>query len=565
MELTQTPLTVTNANKNEMASIPTISRAEWYWAWLVSLLVVGLASLPVAWAWLATPVGGEFAGFLYNAHDGNTYLAKMNEGRRGEWVFHLSHTSEGGDSGAPTYEFYLILGKLAGLFGVSNLAMYHLARVVFGLVLLMVSYWFVGWLFKEVKQRQFVFGGLVCFAAGIGWLAAPLGWIPSPAPDLSLEEGFTFQALLAGPHISLAILLLIVSIRTGFVSLQTGSNQAWVGAGLAGSAMGFVHPFLVLNLGVILGIAWLWLMIGRRRVDWPGLVALMLVGLIALPGPALTWWGIQNDPLLQTWMSQNIVATASLLSILLAYGLLGPLATVGGWWVGGKLRTSEFAPEIRERWQLVTGWVGVSLVLVLLPVSFNMRFIEGIHLPLCCLAGVGWFEVIQPRLAKRRRKLARQSLAIVLSVSSMVLIFTMISYILTPVSNDNLYELLRPPYLSAGEVGAINWLRSNAQPGQVVLTGPILGNVIPGRVPVRVLWGHKMETLDPARKAAVLYEFYNATTDPATRQKLVTNWQLDYLVQGWRERRFGDFEASTTRWPLVYNSGGVQIYCLFRT
>ena len=547
------------AGVKTLAFMLKLNRAEWRWLLIWCGLTLGFSALPFVWGWLATPPGQEFTGVLFNGPDTNTYLAKMAEGRRGEWVFHLAHTSEGGDGGAVTFVYYLLLGKLAGLLGLSNILVFHLARLVNGAFLLIVSFGFIRLLFTEQKRQRWAFV-LVCLSSGLGWLALLAGWLSTP-PDFWVAEGYTFLSILANPHFPLATALTILVIVGWLVGQETGRPVYYVEAGLGSFLLGFIHPFMLFALGAVTGLFWLRQTITNRRPNWLSFGTLAAIGLVGGPGAFLTWWGTQNDPLLQRWMSQNQTITLDLFQSLIGYGLLVPLALFGAWWVERSLPKQTPADPVRlARWRLVTSWVVATVIMLLLPVSFSRRFEEGLHLPLCCLAAAGWYEVIALRLGLNFRRPLRQLLTLALVTTSLMLVMIQTAFLYLP--HEPVDEPVRSPYFSAGERGALDWLNQNAQVGEVALAGPLLGNVLPGRTPVRVLYGHPMETLDAARKLTLVEQFFKETTPMATRYGIIEGWQVKYLVYGWREQLLGSFNPGTGGWPLVYDNDNVKIYRL---
>ena len=102
------------------------SRVTW-----VIVIVLLLITLPYLYA--ARAAGSEyvFGGFLFNPLDGNTYLAKMYEGWRGDWRFTLPFTAQRGQ-GTFIYPFYIFLGHLARWLDLSLPFVYHLARLLDG-------------------------------------------------------------------------------------------------------------------------------------------------------------------------------------------------------------------------------------------------------------------------------------------------------------------------------------------------------------------------------------------------------------------------------------------------
>ncbi len=491
---------------------------------------------------------------MFNANDGNTYLAKMLEGRQGSWVFHLAHTSEQGGDGAVTFVFYLLLGKLAGILNLSNILIFHLARFLAGLFLLLVSYRFIKLLFNDEIQQRFAFR-LVCLAAGLGW--ALVVFNPTQ-PDFWVAEGYTFQSIFANPHFPLATALLILTITESLLAIEGRSKFGYFKAAVASFCLGFVHPFLLFSLAGILGLFWLRLTLNNRKINRSSFVALILVGLAGVPGPFLTWWGTEHDPLLKQWMQQNQTITLDPLTLLGGYGLLIPLTLAGVWWVERILprqKQSEKYPQ--QRWLLVTGWLFVTVILLALPLSFSRRFLEGVHLPLCCLATAGYYQLFTKT---NQYRLKEKLLVLVLSLSSLALV--VLSIVLLYLPQDNISDPVRFPYLSQGELGAIAWLEQNSRATDAIVTGPVLGNVLPGRVLRPIFYGHSMETIDAEPKFKLLKEFSDKTTNNLTRQQFITSWGLKYLVYGWREQQFGDFDPDTAGWTVVYSRDNVRIYLL---
>jgi hypothetical protein len=94
------------------------------------------------------------------------------------------------------------------------------------------------------------------------------------------------------------------------------------------------------------------------------------------------------------------------------------------------------------------------------------------------------------------------------------------------------------------------------------LTGPVLGNVLPGRVLRPVFYGHLYETLDSPRKLGQVRQFFDAATPMAFREGLIRDERLSYLVYGWREKRLGGFDPASAGWPLLFSQDEVQIYRL---
>ncbi|NLF13892.1 MAG: hypothetical protein GX597_19085, partial [Anaerolineaceae bacterium] len=145
-----------------------ISRRERQWALRWAIAVVALSCLPYLLAWALAPDGTRYTGLLLNPLDGASYYAKMQQGARGDWLFHLPFTPEPHE-GSPIFLFYLALGHLSRLLSLPIPLVYHLARAAAGLFLLLVAYDFIARFIERTSLRRAAFG-LLSVSAGFGWL-----------------------------------------------------------------------------------------------------------------------------------------------------------------------------------------------------------------------------------------------------------------------------------------------------------------------------------------------------------------------------------------------------------
>ena len=93
-------------------------------------LVLFLRALPTIAEWISRPADKQFVGALVNPDDYPTYLSTMRQGAAGSRIFHFTYSPE---PWLPRVMMapYLLLGKVAGLFGGSFTVWYHPARMLF--------------------------------------------------------------------------------------------------------------------------------------------------------------------------------------------------------------------------------------------------------------------------------------------------------------------------------------------------------------------------------------------------------------------------------------------------
>ncbi|HEX2909425.1 MAG TPA: hypothetical protein VH186_01360 [Chloroflexia bacterium] len=540
---------------------------RWVLGW--SLVVLLLAFVPFMVAYYVQPADGRFMGFLWNATDGNSYISRMEAGRRGEWLLHLTFTSED-HPGVLLHTGYYLLGKLAGLFNLPNILVFHLARVAAGAFLLYASWRFICRYFDRKVTRRTAFL-LVCFGAGLGWLAAPLNLTDST--DLWVAESLSFFSILAHPHFPLATALLILSLMW----LQDGWEapdektawRAYLKASLGGFFLGWVHPFLVVTLGVVAGVTLIRRNLAERRLDrraWGGMVTLAV---FALPMPIYVYFALNGNAVLAAYMKQNDALSPLPFYYLLGYGLLTLLALVGGWWVEASGRNSLTAP-MRLRWQLVTTWTVITCLLLYIPFNFQRRFVEGLHLPVVLLATAGFFFLARkwkPGAQARRANM----LVIVCSITTFLVLGTFVSNIFARGPNGDIHPL----YLYNDEVAAMNWLRLNTQPSDTVIAGPVLGSYIPAFAGNRTFFGHQTETINRTEKLELLQQFFQFKMSREEMFAFIQKYGLKYVVIGPDEARMfaeslgeNDSENPTVTslqdlgWAPVYVTQKVQVYRL---
>ncbi|HIE37960.1 MAG TPA: hypothetical protein EYH30_06140 [Anaerolineales bacterium] len=514
-----------------------IERREWRWAVGVALGVLAASWLPYLIAWTAAPPGTHFTGLVYNPLDGHTYIAKMRLGADGSWLFHLTYTPEP-QRGAPIYLFYLLLGHLARWTNLPLLAVYHGARTVGGLALLLGLYRLTAHLTDRVDRRRLLFL-LAALGAGLGWLAGPLG---RETPDLWVAEAFPFVALLTNAHFPTALALMAWSAHWGLDAKGSPTSRVGLLAGTA--ALGAIQPFgLVPLLGGLAG-AWMARGLRHRRIPWQPLGWTALAALLALPYPLYTLWATRTDPVLAAWSAQNVTPSPPPGDWLLSFGLLTPLAAVGAAVAGRRGQDAD---------GLLLGWVLATTAGLALPLDLARRFSIGVGAAVGALAGLGWGWLGRPQrvaLTTRRASVpaqrARVGASALVAFSAMTPLFLLL---LSAGAALGGHPLL---YLSDGEQAALTWLRDQAPHDAVVLCAPETGIFVPAWAGQRVVYGHPFETVNAEARQAQVERFWAGQRDPAWLDAL----GVDYLFYGPRERTLGE---PPTGEPLV-TFGDTAVY-----
>jgi hypothetical protein len=484
------------------------SGTEKRWALVWALVIVGLTCLPYLIAWLLTPADAQYTGLLINHYDGESYYAKMQQGARGDWLFHLAFTPEPHE-GAFIFTFYLALGQVAAALGLPIPLVYHLARSVAGLFLLLVAYEFIARFLKHVQARRAAFL-LLGLSAGFGWLLAPLGIITA---DLWVAEGFTFLSILANPHFPLSIgLMLLIFLGILDLGTQRGRLPHLLGTTGLGLSLALVQPFAVPIVLIVSGVYLLLLGWREDRLPWAEIAVWGATAIAAAPVMIYDLYVYNTNPALAAWSDQNLTPSLPPWDYALAYGLILML-TLGG--IGVALRR-------RARTDLfLLAWVGSVVVLLYVPFALQRRFITGLHVPLVILAALGLERYVWPRVRTRRQVL----------VTGLLVGFTALSNLFVLlVSISGVAQGRNPLVMTADEAAACTWLEQNTTWTDTVLAPPDSGQFVPAWAGNRVVYGHPFESIDAETREAEVTHFYSPDTTTTERRALLDRYGVRYVL-----------------------------------
>ncbi|MGE5139261.1 MAG: hypothetical protein ACM3JD_07365 [Rudaea sp.] len=555
-------LRILRAHPTEWRTI--IARREFAVAATVSSALVALATLPYLLGYALASPGTEFMGVLMNPEDSNSYLAKMEQGFRGDWLYLIPFTSQ---PHQPEFlgGFYMALGQLARITGYGVLPLWHLARLVSGLILFLSVFLFIRFFLEDKRQRWFAFL-LATTGAGLGWLLFLLGqkeWLGAFPVDFKMPESHLLFAVLTFPHYLVGIALILLSIWLGLRALDTGLFRYGVACGLANLALAIIYPFLIYLVAAVIGlngIALLWDRIRNgagasrwRTLPWREGAAVTAAFLVPLPLLLYYAWVLRTNPAFAAWDAQSITLSPNALHYVISHGPMLLLA----------------APTLRARkWRALWLWVLAAALLIYAPVNPQRRFVEGVQIPLAILATAGLFSDYLPRLAQTRafRLLASRPNYTVaglerLLLTVLLLVFAVSNlYVLASTSITAGLEQPYPLFHPAVEVEAVEWAGSNLPERSVVLAAYETGSLIPTRTPLRTVVGHWAETPDFDRLNRQVEHFLDPAASSAWRSEFLRDQRVNYVFVGPRERLKG---ISFTGWPElqpVYDHAGVVIY-----
>ena len=492
-----------------------------------------------------------FGGFLLNPTDGNSYLAKMYQGWRGDWRFTLPYNAEAGQ-GAYLFLFYLALGHLARLSGISLVFFFHIARLISILVLLLSLNRFFIAVLPNPRHRYLAFA-LSAVGSGLGWLAVLFGGFTS---DFWVAEAYPFLSAYANPHFPLGLALLLWILTPPVVhrhdrvqSLGFWLRRQWpvIPISLALSA---ITPFGVVIACAVLGGIWIWAIL-EGQADLPVGLYLARLTWTALSGLPLLFyavWVTYADPYLRVWNQQNLTPSPRIIDLFISFFPLLLLAGLGGWQLIVNRRKEQVGNW--DNWRIPLVWAVLALILVYIPLNLQRRFLMGLYVPLAALAAPG-LEWLAGGKVRRYWFLAVLVFFIILPTNLVILL-----------TARHAAQTHDPAiYLFRDESLAFNWLHQQAPAGSIVLAAPQTGLLIPGYTGLGVIYGHPFETVNAKKQEQAVIDAYSGRLDAAAVQALLDEYGVDFVFYGPRERSLGALPPMSRLMP-VYQHGEVTIYAV---
>jgi hypothetical protein len=538
------------------------SRAELRWAAGFAALVMALTCLPYLYGLLISPEDAHYSGLLTNPDEHNVYLAYMKQAQEGA-VFLIDPFTSEPQQGRVINLFFLALGRSAALKHIALPIEYHLARLISGWLLLTAIYCLGAQAISSVSARRLALT-LAAFASGFGWLYHAGPGQPHPidyGPGLVMPEAITFLTLLLNPLFCFSAFLMIAVIGLGAHALSSGRTRSAVLAGLAILILGNVHSYDVIPAAVVLA-AYLVFLGAARRFAFRTFALAALIALIGAPSLLYQLWLLHSGEVtLAIKTAETPVHSPP--PLLLALGLGLPLfLALSGLWRAARPGASDGA-------RLLAFWLVLGFALVYIPVPFQRKLAQGIHLPAVLLAIFG----VEPLLQHLRRAgTVLAAILVLIALPSNALFLLRAKHDLETNNVAYLGNLMPPLYLTGDQYEALRWLDEHASFRDVLLCNSFLGSYAPSLAGTRVYVGHWAETLHYRAKLTSFAEFLRAGAPEASRQAFVRREGISYVL---RDRSIYDqasllspdgaimpaFDLERASWlEQAHESGTVSVY-----
>jgi len=548
---------------------------------IVAALLV-ITALPYVYGIVSSPPEKQFMGVLYDVHDTAQYLSWMRES--GQRLFIENKlTSEPNLPRFLNLQWWLI-GRVARVLRLSLIWAYHLFRVVAIVLFVVVSHRFCGSYFsaaiesrptedvdaisagRSLRARLLPERGwqarvatlVLAFGGGIGWIWVVVkqfvGELLCPI-DVYTIPGNAFFSLMGVPHVAFAATLITITVWLGFLAATRAAWRYTIAAGVMALILGMSHIYDLVTVWAVLAALGL-LFVVRDGFSW-GLFG-RLTGIVAISLPAPLYYGylaylvpVWKEALQQFDNLQTF--TPSPIHLLIFLGL--PL------WMALFTLPDLLRPRRLSPWQVfVRGWLVTSLVLIYLPLKFQIMLLNGIQIPTTLLAVELLYERILPWIRKRLRHVSGVRLVRWAGLAFVVLTLPLNLYLFAWRFVD-LRRADYPYYLYRDDVAALAWLESHGKPDEVVLASLEVGHYLPGLTGKKAFYSSGVMTLDFVHKRQLVERFFSADASEDERRQIVETYGIDYVLHGPSEHEMGGGDPFASEWlELVYEGAYTRLY-----
>jgi len=475
------------------------------WVLVLSAAVALTTVTPHAYQALTVPPDDVFTGCVESVDDQNAYLTRVEQVRRGRLFVQDLATAEETPRRLANPP-WLIIGLIARAIPLPTVVTYQVVRVTWAFGYLLLVWLLARGFFRRSEPRLFAFV-IAALGSGLGWIADAVNALAGRTVIFSADvmpELWGYHSLQI-PHFILSEALIVLLVLT----LLRGWRRPGALVGPAAFAiavlLAYIHPFDVAVLVPLLVGHSVFCRITRCQGGrHTGVNLWAAAGMI--PPVAFYWWELHNSPIVAAWAEQNLLRSPPPLSYLLGLGIVLPLAIIGR----GMLRArGRNGPEVWLMifWVLVTG-VAVYSYPVL---TFERRCVEGLHLPLTLLAGIGVSDWLVPALQRRLKGWGeRRVLVLALALVLAGILPTNLKLLADGATDPE-------PRIPADWLRSFAWVDANTPPDARIFTHHVVGGFLARYALRHVHLGHWQLTIDVDRKREMSQRFFAPETPDTER------------------------------------------------
>jgi hypothetical protein len=537
----------------------TITRQEYQFVFLVAAGMLLITSLPYIFGYVVAPAGKQFMGLMQDVPDHGQYLAWWRSFQSDILVTNKLTP----EPNQPLFFnlLWFLLARFSRLTGSGYPLAYQILRIGGGLALMYTVYRLIALFFEDIARRRAAFL-MVALTSGFGWILIVLKYTLAGGETLAPLLIFTaepnyFLCLLGYPHFALAAAFICLVLEFIFRGWKENSIGRMAAAGGIAFVLGWMHAYDLLIIYGVTGAFFLLQWIIRRKFPLRFFWGAALMAVLSVAPAIYSYLLTSLDPLWEEVLSQFANAGVYTPAPPLLFFLFGvPLF----------LAVAALVVWVREkRWSderlFVAAWFVVGFGLLYIPTDFQIHMLNSWQIPVAILAAAALYDTIIPALARRFPRPWLGMSAARWSMAALILLIIPTNVYLFAWRFIELARHEHPYYLETEYVAAMDWLRENSRPDEVVLSSLTIGQYVPALSGNTAYLAHWANTVDFYGKEQDVAAFFDsASADPA-RAAVVRDFAVDYVLYGPAERALGSYSPEQIAWLMpVFQQGSVSLY-----
>ena len=508
-----------------------IDRKEKIWLTGFIIIVIVVTTIPYILGYgLQTPEW-RFSGIFFSLTDTNSYLAKMLRGAEGDWLFRTPYTAIE-QKGIIAFLPYILLGKLSSAPGQYEqlIVLFQLFRISGIALASWAIYRFISRFIKSIFLRRFGLF-LAVLGGGLGWLAVA-GFNQIWQSRLPLEfyspESFGFLSFLGIPHLLFSRALLILGFEAFLFSFPNRQNIT--------QTLMFVVPWLLLGFFQPISLVTTWVILlcfiaslsiikristkNELRNHYRYIKNALWIAVITMPLLLYNTFVFRIDPVLASWMKQNLLTSPPIQDYFFAYIIILPFSIFG---------LVKFWKSSKENFLFFLIWIILFPILAYFPISIQRRLPEGIWIMLVATALFG--------IVSMSRKWKQFSVVILSlgATTSILIIIGAIQSVLAPMA---------PRYISSNEIESIHFLQKQEFKDEIVLAAFDQSNRLAAWTPVFLITGLGPESMNLEQVSRQINHFYQNQMTSSEELEFLKQYRINFIIYGPEERELGIWDGN---------------------
>lgn len=539
------------------------TRSDWKFVLAFGLFILLVTSIPYAWAYISSPPNKVYLGLDFAVYDYSQYMSWARES-----ATHILVENKLTSEANPPAFFNLLwwaVGRFDSVTGVSFQFANQLLRVIFNLSFLFVAYWFCSLVLPERSQRRFALAVLT-LSSGFGWMLVVLksrtgGRVLLPT-TVYTPVGDTFWGFISVPHHIVSATLVVAILGLVLRSYRRGTLSRLAFAGLLTMILGLEHTYDLVTVYAVIAVFTTLLTIrDGLRLRWVAGLAVFAL----LSAPAGLFWAYLT---LTSSQWREVLAQYANLGVWTPNPfqlviLLGPAFLVALLAFRRRFTLTRQADQDL----FLCGWFVINLLIIYLPVTFQIMMLNGFQVVMGVLATRVIFEQVIPWCRERVKAHGRFEwprfriplTKLIPAIFLLMIIPTNVYILGWRVVDLNRHDY--PYYLDRNDVSALAWLDQHAAGSDVVFSSLPIGIYVPGTTGAHAFLAHGAETLDFQQKNEVVHRFFETQTTDTYRREILRSYHVTYVFYGPSERRLGSFAPSRASYLVpTFESEDTQIY-----